>query len=100
MLKIKKGDKVIVLTGKFKGHIARVIKNTPKLNRCIVKGINILKKYVNSRSTIIKKEFYIHRSNISVIDPKLNVPTKISFGLDKYNKKIRICKKSKINIIN
>ena len=96
-MKIKKGDKVQVLSGNDKGKTGEVLETIPKLQKVIVKGINIRKKHVKPKKQgeeggITPVECSISSSKVSVICPKCNKPTKI--GIVKEGKeKIRVCKK-------
>ena len=97
-LKIKKGDKVKVITGKNKGKIGDVIKVFPAENKLIVSGVNLVKKHTKpsqmSEGGIIQKELPIHVSNVSHIDPKTNEITKIGHKVLDDGKKVRVAKKS------
>jgi large subunit ribosomal protein L24 len=97
-LKIKKGDKVQVVTGKNKGKVGDVIKVFPSENRVIVSGVNLAKKHTKPSQTseggIIQKELPIHVSNVSHIDPKTNEITKIGYKTLEDGKKVRFAKKS------
>ncbi len=97
-LKIKKGDKVAVITGKDKGKQGEVISVLPKVNKAVVSGINIVKKHTkasrDSEGGIISKEMPIQISNISLIDPKTNAITKVGFKILKDGTKVRYAKKS------
>ena len=96
-MKLKKGDKVVVITGVNKGKegtITRVLDE-----KVIVEGINIVTKHVkpknnNGTGEIIKVEAPIHASNVMLIDPKTKKATKVKYDFDKNGKKIRISKKS------
>ena len=96
-MKLKKGDKVVVITGVNKGKegtITRVLDE-----KVIVEGINIVTKHVkpknnNGTGEIIKVEAPIHASNVMLIDPKTKKATKIKYDFDKNGKKIRVSKKS------
>lgn len=96
-LKIKKGDKVKVITGKSKGKVGEVLKVFPTDNRVIVSGVNIARKHTKPSQTseggIIQKELPIHVSNVSHIDPKTNEITKIGYRIED-GKKVRFAKKS------
>ena len=96
-IKLKKGDEVIVLTGKDKGKKGKIIKVIPKANKAIVSDINKVKKNQkpdnNQPGGIIDKDMPIHISNLSFYDPKSNKGIKIGFKLIN-NKKIRINKNS------
>jgi large subunit ribosomal protein L24 len=97
-LKIKKGDKIQVVTGKNKGKVGDVIKVLPAENRVIVSGVNLAKKHTKPSQTseggIIQKELTIHVSNVSHIDPKTNDITKVCYKTLEDGKKVRIAKKS------
>ncbi len=97
-LKIKKGDEVIVITGKDKGKRGKVIKAFPKENKIMISGINVVTKHSKPTKSqhggITYKEMPIHVSNVSHIDPKIDIPTKIAFKFLQDGKKIRFAKKS------
>ena len=96
-IKLKKGDDVIVLTGKDKGKTGKIVKIFPKLMKAIVSEINTVKKNQkpdnNQPGGIIDKDMPIHISNLLYYDPEQKKGVKIGFKLDK-NKKIRINKSS------
>ena len=95
--KLKKGDEVIVLTGKDKGKTGKIIKMVPKQMKAIVSEINKVKKNQkpdnNQTGGIIDKEMPIHISNLSFYDPELKKGIRISYKLDN-NKKVRVNKSS------
>ncbi|AID37354.1 50S ribosomal protein L24 [Candidatus Walczuchella monophlebidarum] len=96
--KIKKGDKIIVLSGNYKGVKGRVIAVFPQNKTAIVKGVNLIKQHIkphdhNTKGEIIKRESPISLSKISVVDPDSGKPTRIGFHL-KDGKKFRIAKRS------
>lgn len=97
-LKIKKGDEVVVITGKNKGKKGKVLIVLPKENRAVVSGINLVKKHTkpsqNSEGGIIQKELSIHISNIALVDPKDGNTTKVGFKVLKDGSKVRVAKKS------
>ncbi len=97
-LKIKKGDKVKVITGKSKGKIGDVLKVFPSEKKLIVSGVNLAKKHTKPTQTseggIVQKELPIHISNVSHIDPKTNEITKIGYKVLEGGKKVRFAKKS------
>ena len=97
-LKIKKGDTVVVLTGKDKGKQGEVLSVMPTENRVIVKGINLVKKHQGQTATtaggIVAKEHAIHASNVALIDPKSGKPTRVGYKVDAKGGKTRIAKKS------
>lgn len=95
--KIKKGDKVVVLTGRSKGQIGEVLKVMPAENLAVVQGVNMVKRHTRPTQTseggIVEKEAKIHLSNIAMIDPKDNKATRVGFK-DVDGKKVRIAKRS------
>jgi large subunit ribosomal protein L24 len=97
-LKIKKGDRVIVLTGRDKGRTGEVVKALPRENRVIVQGINMVKRHTRpsqvSSGGIVEKEASIHVSNVAHIDPKENKPTRIGFKTLDDGRKVRVARRS------
>ena len=101
MQKIRKGDKVVVITGKDKGRTGEVIQVMPKEDRAVVKGINLVKRHQRQTQTqeagIITKEASIHLSNIAIADPKDGKPTRVGFKVEG-DKKVRVAKRSGVSI--
>ena len=101
-MKLKTGDKVVVIAGKDKGKEGLITKTLSKDNKVIVEGVNIVKKHNNPNGadggTITEMEAPIHASNVMIIDPKTKKPTRIGHSTDKKGKKIRIAKKSNESI--
>ena len=97
MQKIRKGDKVVVLTGKDKGRTGEVVQVMPKEDRAIVRGVNVVKRHQRQTQSqeagIISKEAPIHLSNIAIADPKDGKPTRVGFKIDG-DKKVRVAKRS------
>ena len=95
-LKIKKGDKVIVISGKNKGAIGEVLKIIPEKNRAMVRGINIVKKHTkptqNEPGGIKEKESTINISNIAFLEEEKNKPTRIGFKFLEDGRKVRYSK--------
>jgi len=95
--KIRKGDKVIVLTGRDKGRSGEVIEVRPDQGRALVRGINMVKRHqrqtAQQEGGIISKEGSIHLSNLAVADPKDGKPTRVGFKIQD-GRKIRIAKRS------
>lgn len=96
--KIKKGDTVVVLTGKDKGRSGAVLKILPEDNRAVVSGINVVHRHTrpsqtNPQGGIVHKEASIHISNLAHIDSKTGKPTRVGFRLEG-DKKVRYAKKS------
>lgn len=95
--KIKKGDKVVVLTGRSKGQTGEVLGVMPSENRALVQGVNMVKRHQRPTQTsqggIVEKEAPIHLSNIAMIDPKDNKATRVGFKTVD-GKKVRVAKRS------
>ncbi|WP_341992627.1 50S ribosomal protein L24 [Azorhizobium sp. AG788] len=96
--KIKKGDKVVVLTGRDKGRTGEVIQVMPKEERALVRGVNIVKRHqrqtASAEGGIISKEAPIQLSNIAVADPKDGKPTRVGFEVLDDGRKVRVAKRS------
>jgi large subunit ribosomal protein L24 len=97
-LKIKKGDRVVVLTGRDKGKTGEVLKAFPRDNKVIVQGVNVAKRHQRPTQTsgggIIEKEAPIHVSNVAHIDPKDSKPTRVGFKQLDDGTKVRIARRS------
>ena len=98
-LHIKKGDNVIVLAGEDKGKTGKVLKMLVDKQRAIVEGVNIVSKSAkpsakHPQGGIVKVKAPIHISNLSLIDPKSQKPTRIAIKVNEDGKKVRIAKKS------
>lgn len=95
--KIKKGDKVVVLTGKDKGRTGEVTKVLVDDGRLMVSGINMMKKHekpsASSQGGIVSREASIHASNVALADPKDGKPTRVGFKMVD-GKKLRVAKRS------
>jgi len=96
---VVKNDMVKILTGKYSGKTGKVLKVFPDQQRLIVEGVNIIKRHTkpsqkNQKGGIIEKESSIHISNVMVIDPKTNEPTRIGYKFLEDGTKVRISKKS------
>ena len=98
-MKIKKGDKVIVLSGKDKGKTGEVTRSFPRLGKVIVSGVNIAKKHVRNRfntdkkGEIIDKTMPISASSVALLDPKTNKASRVGYKING-DKKVRVAKKS------
>ena len=95
---IKKGDTVYVNAGNDKGKTGKVLSVIPSKDRAIVEGINMVSKHTKPNSKqpqggIIKQEAGLHISNLNLIDPKTDKPTRVGYKFDG-DKKIRYAKKS------
>ena len=97
-LRLKKGDKVIVTTGKDKGKTGEITTVFPKENKVIVGGINMVKRHTKpsqeSAGGIISKEMPIHVSNVALVDPKTGKATRVGYKVEKDGHKVRVAKKS------
>jgi large subunit ribosomal protein L24 len=103
--KIRKGDKVVVLTGRDKGRTGEVVEVRPVEDRAVVRGINMVKRHqkqtAQQEGGIISKEAPLHLSNLAFADPKDGKPTRIGFkyvGEGSNRKKVRIAKRSGVEI--
>ena len=103
--KIRKGDKVVVLSGRDKGRTGEVVEVLPRAERVLVRGINMVKRHqkqsAQQEGGIISKELPIHMSNIAVADPKDGKPTRVGFkitGKGEDRKVVRIAKRSGVEI--
>ena len=96
--KIRKGDKVVVLTGRDKGRTGEVVEVNPAASRALVRGINVVKRHqrqsAQQEGGIISKELPIHLSNIAIADPKDGKPTRIGFKISGDGRKVRVAKRS------
>lgn len=96
-MRIKKGDQVIVITGRDKGKTGEVVKAMPKENKVVVQGINMVKRHTRptqeSAGGIISKESPIHVSNVALIDPKSGKATRVGFKVEN-GQKVRVAKRS------
>ena len=100
--KIKKGDKVIVLTGRDKGRSGEVIEVRTREARALVRGINMVKRHqkqtAQQEGGIISKEAPIHLSNVALADPKDGKPTRIGFKAMPDGSRVRVAKRSGVEI--
>jgi len=97
--KIKKGDYVIVISGKDKGKKGTVQKVFPSQDRVVVEGVRLVKRHMRPSQAdpeggIKQFEAAIHVSNVAHLDPKDNVPTRVGFKTLKDGKKVRVARKS------
>jgi len=103
--KIRKGDRVVVLTGRDKGRTGEVLVVRPAEARALVRGIHMVKRHqrqtAQQEGGIVSKEAAIHLSNLALADPKDGKPTRVGFkfvGEGRDRKKIRIAKRSGVEI--
>ena len=96
--RIKKGDNVMVITGKDKGKTGEVLNVLPAQQKVVVRGVNIIKRHTKPSQTapggIIERENAIHLSNVALIDPTSNKATKIGFRILEDGRKVRFSKSS------
>jgi large subunit ribosomal protein L24 len=96
--KIRKGDKVVVLTGRDKGRTGEVIEVRPSEGRALVRGVNMVKRHQKQSATqeggIVSKESSVHLSNIAYADPKDGKPTRIGWKIQKDGTRVRVAKRS------
>lgn len=95
---VKKGDKVMVITGKDKGKQGTILEAYPKKERVLVEGVNVVKKHAkpsqdNPQGGILSQEAPIHVSNVLPVDPKSGNATRVGYEV-RDGKKVRIAKKS------
>ena len=97
-LKIKKGDSVVVITGRDKGKTGQVLRVLPADSRVIVQGISVAKRHARPRmgdpGGIIEKELTIHISNVAHIDPRSSKPTRIGYKHLDDGHKVRFARRS------
>jgi large subunit ribosomal protein L24 len=95
---VKKGDKVIVISGKDRGKTGTILEAYPKKERVLVEGVNMIKKHAkpsqeNPQGGILNLEAPIHVSNVMPVDPKTGNPTRVGYEV-RDGKKVRIAKTS------
>jgi len=97
-LKIKKGDNVVVITGRDKGKTGEVLRVFPADSRVIVQGINVAKRHTRPRmgdpGGIVEKELTIHISNVGHIDPRSTKPSRIGYKRLEDGRKVRFARRS------
>ena len=100
--KIRKGDKVIVLTGRDKGRTGEVISVQTSEGRALVRGVNMVKRHQKQTAQqaggIISKEASIHLSNVALADPKDGKPTRVGFKIMNDGRKVRVARRSGVEI--
>jgi large subunit ribosomal protein L24 len=97
-LKIKKGDRVVVLAGRDKGSRGEVVKVFPAENKAVVEGVNMVRRHQKQTASqeggIISKEAPIHISNLAIQDPKDGEPSRIGYKILADGRKVRFAKRS------
>jgi large subunit ribosomal protein L24 len=96
--RIRKGDTVVVLTGRDKGKSGNVLRVMPREARVLVQGVNMVSRHTRPTSTqaggIVRKEATIHVSNVALIDPDTKKPTRVGFKMLEDGRKVRVAKRS------
>ncbi|MEG6509804.1 50S ribosomal protein L24 [Methyloligella sp. 2.7D] len=97
-MKIRKGDKVVVTSGKDKGKKGEVLRVIPSENRAVVQGVAMMRKHQRQTPSeeggIVAKEAPIHVSNLAIEDPKDGEPTRVGYKFLKDGRKVRFAKRS------
>ena len=97
-MKIKKGDNVVVISGRDKGRSGEVLRVFPAEARLIVQGVHVARRHTKPRmgdpGGIVEKEATIHISNLAHIDPQTNKPTRIGYRLLNDGRKVRVARRS------
>jgi large subunit ribosomal protein L24 len=97
-LKIKKGDNIVVISGRDKGKTGEVLRVLPAEERVVVQGVNVVRRHTRPRmgdpGGIVEKELAIHISNIAHIDPQSSRPTRIGFKYLDDGRKVRFSRRS------
>ncbi|MCB9749925.1 MAG: 50S ribosomal protein L24 [Myxococcales bacterium] len=97
--RVRKDDEVVVIAGREKGRRGKVLRVIPDSDRVVVQGINVVTKHVkpsrqNPQGGIQKREAPIHLSNVMLVDPESNEPTRVRFKILESGRKVRIAVKS------
>ena len=100
-MKIRRDDTVVVISGKDKGRTGKVIRTEPKRDRVYVEGVNMVKRHMrptpgrpNAPVGVIEKEGPVHVSNVAIVDPKDNKPTRVGVRRDENGNRMRVTKRS------
>ena len=101
--KVKKGDDVIVITGKEKGKKGKIVKVITDQARVVIGGVNMVKRHTKASRTeaggIVEKEASLHVSNVALVDPKSGKATRVGYKIQEDGTKVRVAKRSK-EVIN
>ena len=100
--KLKRGDEVVVITGKDKGKKGKISRVVTATNKVVVEGVNLVKKHISAREAmrlqrepgVEQKEMPIHVSNVMLADPKDGTPTRVAYKIKEDGSKVRVAKKS------
>ena len=97
-MKIKKGDTVIVISGRDRGKKGEVLQVIPKEDRLLVQGVNLIKRHQRpgpaNPGGILEKEATIHVSNVAHLDPASDKPTRVGFKIVEGERKVRVARRS------
>jgi large subunit ribosomal protein L24 len=100
-MKIRTDDTVVVISGKDKGRTGKELRTDPKHDRVFVEGVNIVKRHQrpspgrpNAPVGVIEKEGPVHISNVAIVDPKDNKPTRVGVRRDANGRRMRVTKRS------
>lgn len=103
-MKLRKGDKVVVLSGKDRGKEGEIVRVYPEKNRVLVEGVNMVKKHQKAgqqtqgrqvrQGGIIDREMSINASNVSIVNPADGKPTRIGYRIEDDGTKVRICRRT------
>ena len=97
-MRIRKGDRVIVRSGKYKGHRSEVVRAMPSEGKVVLEGVNVAKRHAKPTARtyqggIIDKFMPLHVSAVSIICPSCGEPTRIGMSVDEQGRKVRVCRK-------
>jgi large subunit ribosomal protein L24 len=99
-MSVKKNDEVMVIAGKDRGKRGRVLQVLPDRNRLVVEGVNVIKRHTrpnpqrNVKGGIVQREGTIHRSNVMIVCPDTNQPTRVGSKLLEDGRRVRISRRS------
>ncbi len=97
-LKVKKGDEVVVLSGRDRGKKGEVLRVLPKESRVVVQGVNVVKRHSRPKpgeaGGIVEKEAALHVSNVALADPKDGRPTRVGYKFLADGRKVRVARRS------
>jgi large subunit ribosomal protein L24 len=97
-MKVKKGDRVIVISGSDKGKRGEILRVMPDEGRVLVSGVNMVKRHTKpspkTQGGIVSKESPVHVSNVALLDPKTQKPTKVGYKILADGAKVRVARKS------
>jgi large subunit ribosomal protein L24 len=97
-MRVRKGDRVIVRSGKYKGHRSEVVRAMPQEGKVVLEGVNVAKRHSKPTARtyqggIIDKFMPMPASNVSLVCRSCGEPTRVGYQLDDQGRKVRVCKK-------